>query len=193
MPGVDTSPWRWQLCFVTTFNLHWSTCQYMLEVHYCWHVFLCLFIYCYRTLPLVMGSYPYLVFSRWSRESSYYFLPLLFAFSLNCLQSGSAHPRTFDVLWGWLCLCFCWCVLCVYGSSGFCWPGCYPPLSAGVRQQSDTSVVPSCLIHVYMPNLVRPSVRPVWPNHNLDPATDFLSPPLLPRWLLKGLQTPTSK
>ena len=56
-------------------------------------------------------------------------------------------------------------------------------LSAGVRQHSDMTVVPPCLIHVYMPNLVCPSVRPVWPNQTLDPATDFQSHPLLPRWL----------
>lgn len=43
-------------------------------------------------------------------------------------------------------------------------------LSAGVRQHSDVSVVPPCLIHVYMPNLVCPSVRLVWPNQSLDLA-----------------------
>lgn len=45
----------------------------------------------------------------------------------------------------------------------------------------------------YMPNLVRPSVRLVWPNQSLDPNTDFQSRPLLPRWLSKGLETAASK
>lgn len=68
-----------------------------------------------------------------------------------------------------------------------------PTISTGVRQHSDMTVVPTCLIHVYMPNLVCPSVRPVWPNQSLDPATDFQSRSLLPRWLSKSLQTATSK
>lgn len=37
-------------------------------------------------------------------------------------------------------------------------------LSTGVRRRSDASVVLSCLIHVYMPNLVCPSVGHVWPK-----------------------------
>lgn len=40
-------------------------------------------------------------------------------------------------------------------------------LTTGVRHHSDISVVSSCLIHVYMPNLVCPSVRPVWPVQSL--------------------------
>lgn len=68
------------------------------------------------------------------------------------------------------------------------WPVCHPPLRRG-----QTSIVSSCLIHVYMPNLVGPSVGPVWPNQSLDLAADFQSHPHLPRWLPKGLRTPTSK
>lgn len=66
-------------------------------------------------------------------------------------------------------------------------------LSAGVRQHSDMTVVSPCLIHVYMTNLVRPSVRPVWPNQSLDPAADFHSRSFLPRWLSNGLQAPAFK
>lgn len=40
-------------------------------------------------------------------------------------------------------------------------------LSTGVRQRTVTSLVWSCLIRVYMPNLVCPSVRPVWSNQSL--------------------------
>lgn len=62
------------------------------------------------------------------------------------------------------------------------WPARHPPLHRG-----QTSVVSSCFIHVYMPNLVRPSVGPVWPNQSLDLAADFQAHPRLPRWLSQGL------
>lgn len=56
-------------------------------------------------------------------------------------------------------------------------------LSTGVRRHSDTSDVSSRLIHVYMPNLVCPSVRPVW----CKPIWLRICGGSLPRWFSEGL------
>lgn len=49
-------------------------------------------------------------------------------------------------------------------------------LSTGVRQRTVTRLVWSCLIRVYLPNLVCPSVRLVWPNQSPDCGGSPLAP-----------------
>lgn len=67
-----------------------------------------------------------------------------------------------------------------------------PPHHRG-QTLPDTSVVPPCSIHVYMPNLVCPSVRPVWPNQSLDLVPDFCITSSSAQVAAKSLRTWTGR